>query len=169
LDLVLVQIPVAVHHRRLAEAQPEAMAQAAAKAADEFEAAEADMVLSSVVRCLSERAKSRPLLQLVLVGSADKFELVSALRPRYGSNAGLARARADWVAKEITRRWPDPPAPVSQALALTVGPGQVGENLSPAQTGDDRGVAIHAVWGKERTTKRENAGSQPDVECAATS
>ena len=38
---------------------------------------------------------------LLLIGSADKFELHSRLRQIYGSNSGLARARAEWLGNQL--------------------------------------------------------------------
>src|SRR5262249_36194968 len=61
--------------------------------------------LGEVVKGLSDRGKAREQVFLLLVGSADKFELSSTVRREYGSNSGLARARAEWVAQEIRREW----------------------------------------------------------------
>jgi hypothetical protein len=43
---------------------------------------------------------------LVLVGSADRERLTRAAERQFGSNAGLARGRSEWVQRELVRHFP---------------------------------------------------------------
>lgn len=127
-------------------------------------------ILSNTIDRLVDCAKTLPLLHLTLVGSTDKFELSAPLKRTYGSNAGLARARADWIAKKISDQWNGEKA-TFQSLSLTVGPAKVGNAvISPKQTGEDRSVTIHALWGKDLPVlldNQKNTSSQPEHECGA--
>jgi hypothetical protein len=54
---------------------------------------------SQIVSAWKQRKRPSPLDTLMLVGSTDRTPLSPALRRRYESNAGLARARAEAVAQ----------------------------------------------------------------------
>lgn len=92
--------------------------------------------------------------QFLVIGSADRLDLGSVSRSRFGSNEGLARARAAIVAKAIVDRWNTrirdrklPPP-----LELTVGPGIHGPgNTGLSVTSSDRSVTVYAVVGSGRT------------------
>ena len=101
---------------------------------------------ADIAKDLAIQAKGRQLLQLVLIGSADKFELLPALRARYGSNTGLARVRADWVQQELSREMERARIPPTTYLALTVGPAKHGQDLSSRDVGPDRSVSVCPVW-----------------------
>jgi hypothetical protein len=87
-------------------------------------------------------------VQLTLVGSADRVNLVPALKKKYGSNAGLARARAEWVLEQIKDIWRQQyptdaqPAALAQAQILNVGPAQVDPD---AVEEDDRMVYVYVL------------------------
>ena len=50
---------------------------------------------------LEDHAAARRLNSLILIGRADRVPLGNELRERYGSNAGLAQARATWLSQEL--------------------------------------------------------------------
>jgi hypothetical protein len=81
------------------------------------------------------------LTSLLVVGSADKFELTSQLRAEYGANSGLARARTKTIIDRLVK---SNVIPAEQVIAVTVGPKVYGKRLSRAQTASDRTVSI---WG----------------------
>lgn len=80
----------------------------------------------------------------VFLGSSDKFGLgISALRT-YGSNEGLAQARAESVVRELridARHVPDKSPTV---LKLMRGPTLKGS--LPEQTAPDRSVTVYGLW-----------------------
>ncbi len=117
----------------------------------EPEAMSSGGAVADLVEALKARAKGRELAHLLLVGSADKFELSPRLLNRYGSNTGLARARADWVAEQARLAWK---GEAYESLALTVGPGRHGTELSAKETGADRSVTVYAAW-RERGILRD--------------
>lgn len=58
--------------------------------------------INNIIEILTSKAYGRRLIGLVLIGSADKRLLnEGVLTSEYISNAGLARARAEWVRKEF--------------------------------------------------------------------
>jgi hypothetical protein len=83
---------------------------------------------------------------LILVGSADKFELVPALRQQYGSNSGLARLRAEGVRQAVEAAL----GRAVSAVALATGPEVQGARLPSTATRADRSVAVYAAWWQER-------------------
>jgi hypothetical protein len=99
-------------------------------------------VLTRLRAELNARSRSGEFTQVLLIGSADKFELTDRLRARYGSNAGLARARADWVAEQLL----DGTGQKVPHLVLTVGPLEHGTDLSRRDTAPDRSVGIYLLW-----------------------
>lgn len=96
--------------------------------------------LSAVLR---KELDAAPMSRVVLVGVADKFPLRGALIVRYGSNAGLARARAEWVARQLGGSM----GSMLPYTSLTVGPGQHGAALSADETRSDRSVAVYVSPG----------------------
>jgi len=99
-----------------------------------------------IVKDLATQAKDRQLVQLVLIGSADKFELLPSLRARYGSNTGLARVRADWVQQELSNELLKAKFSPATYLTLIVGPAKHGPGLTSNDVGPDRSVAVCPVW-----------------------
>jgi hypothetical protein len=86
----------------------------------------------------------RPGLLLV-AGSTDRVPLSAALRRRYESNTGLARARAEKV-RERMLACLGPSAPV---LTVTTGPlhtPALTGSEKPAGAGQDRSVVVWALW-----------------------
>jgi len=104
---------------------------------------------SEVVHGLTGHNSAQRALQIVIVGTSDRVELTPLLRAQYGSNEGLARARAERVSQQIASAWVDrsrlqaPP----QVLILTVGPSiHAPTSLSKRETATDRMVTVYAVF-----------------------
>lgn len=87
-------------------------------------------------------------VQLTLVGSADRINLKPALIKKYGSNTGLARARAEWVLAQLKTDWlrqypaEKEPVALAQAQVLSVGPAGIEKN---AVEEDDRMVYVYIL------------------------
>jgi hypothetical protein len=79
------------------------------------------------------------LAYVVIVGSADRTDLLASAARRFGSNAGLARSRAEYIGREISSklRYAGP------ILALTRGPATKG---APRATPEDRSVDVFVAW-----------------------
>jgi hypothetical protein len=82
--------------------------------------------LQTVEKAWLNRKPAREHDTLIIVGSADRLHLVGGLVRQYGSNVGLARARAETVKKLLFERTKDL-APVNRltdarVLVLTTGP-----------------------------------------------
>jgi U5 snRNP spliceosome subunit len=91
---------------------------------------------------LRARTRDAELGYLILVGSADKIELLPALRQQYGSNASLARLRAETVRRAVE-------VAVGRAVStvtLATGPEVQGVGLASTTTRADRSVAVYAAW-----------------------
>lgn len=100
--------------------------------------------LNTLTAALSTRSSVSEISQVLVIGSADKLELTDRLRQTYGSNAGLARARAEWVADHLR----DGTGQKLPSLVLTVGPREHGTSLSRREMAPDRAVTIYLLPGK---------------------
>jgi hypothetical protein len=91
---------------------------------------------------LNVRGRSGEVAQIVLIGSVDKFALANRARAHYGSNVGLARARAEWAATRLLEGM------VQRAphVILTSGPLEHGGSLSQRDTALDRSVSVYLLW-----------------------
>lgn len=101
------------------------------------------------------------LLSLVLVGSVDKQQLRKGLKTKFGSNRGLAKARATWVESKLRSLLPSMP---SNVVILTAGP--TIEATTPQAKEQDRYVAIYSIW--DQTLNPEFLGAdqaEPQFVC----
>lgn len=98
-----------------------------------------------VGKLIKNHLGQRPL-GLILVGSADKRELTPPLFHFFGSNAGLAQARAEWVRKAIENSMNPKPKTI---LTLSSGPAHVGLDPLPEDLAKDRSVRVCAIWGNK--------------------
>ncbi len=89
--------------------------------------------------------RSPPTL-LLFIGSADKTQMRRVLSSNFGSNQALARARANWVSKQVLNSTNFSSNSMPNTLVLTVGPGEHGRKLSTQQMENDRSVAVFAFW-----------------------
>jgi hypothetical protein len=112
--------------------------------AEAFEAGAA--TATDIVSTLANQSRNRRLVYLILVGAADKFELLPRLQARFGSNNGLARARADELERALSRDARLATMGSAAYLTLTIGPVKHGSDLNPEDTKDDRSVNVYAAW-----------------------
>lgn len=82
---------------------------------------------------------------ILIIGSADKRPLTGIARDTYGSNAGLAQARAGWV-KSLLIQVAAPQLDKSRIILLTTGPENFGLDMPPQVLEADRSVDIYAYW-----------------------
>ncbi|MCK4306218.1 MAG: hypothetical protein KAY24_18400 [Candidatus Eisenbacteria sp.] len=82
---------------------------------------------------------------LLLVGSADQRPLGVWSQETYGSNVGLAQARAEWV-KVLLSRMISPQIDPARIIALASGPEHIGLDLPAKALESDRSVRIYACW-----------------------
>jgi len=95
---------------------------------------------------IKNHARQR-LLGLILVGSADKRALKPPLFRIFGSNTGLAQARAEWVRKTLKNSMDPMPRTI---LTLSAGPAHVGQDPLPEKLlAEDRSVRVCAIWGSK--------------------
>jgi hypothetical protein len=103
---------------------------------------------SDKVKALIEKAKDKRLRLLVVIGSADKFELTQPLKRIYGSNDGLAQGRADQILSCLSKNV------VSEASLTSIrGPSVHGSSASKAATGKDRSVEVYGSWIEDQASQ----------------
>lgn len=98
-----------------------------------------------IIQEIRTRTRHESLVGLFIVGSADTFELHGSSRREYGSNMGLARARADWVSGQLKSSG-ILAGDQSKVITMTVGPSVHGQPLNPKITAPDRNVAVFGLW-----------------------
>jgi hypothetical protein len=82
----------------------------------------------------------------MLVGSADKRPLTGELLREFGSNAGLAQARARLIRTSLIEDLKMDPGKVA-ILSVYAGPENVGASVTFQQMALDRSVQVCALWG----------------------
>lgn len=103
--------------------------------------------LDVFVKTMSDGFKDHQTLQhLILIGRTDITPLKKGKREFYGSNNGLAQARAKWVLvelkKELKKKLPEWKGDIEKdALLLSAGPLHVGEANE-----NDRSVEVWTCW-----------------------
>lgn len=102
--------------------------------------------IADLTGTLEEHRLKQRLLGLILVGSADIRELKPPLTHSFGSNAGLAQARAEWVRIAIGNSMSPKPKTI---LTLSSGPAHVGLDPLPENLAKDRSVRVCAIWGSK--------------------
>ena len=110
---------------------------------------------------LAQQLDSSPVrdqaVLVMLIGSADRQRLRGGLQSRFDSNVGLAQARAEWVRKELTARFPEATKKL-RFLLLTSGPKRTEDAISSDDLKLDRAVEVWALWGGplDPTTSQAN-------------
>jgi hypothetical protein len=110
----------------------------------------ADICNSDLVKAIADQIKGKQLQLLMVVGSADKFELHPSLLQVYGSNEGLAQARSDRISACLANY-----VPSELILSSIRGPSIYGSGKSSKGTAGDRSVVVYAIWSE---TPELNAG-----------
>ena len=97
--------------------------------------------------------------QPLLIGRTDITPLRQEKRGVYGSNNGLAQARAKWVRNELGKNLEDKEQEeaLGRAILLSAGPLHVGKNVSDCDRALDRSVEVYACW----TPKNPEQASTP--------
>ena len=105
--------------------------------------------------------KDKTLQQLMLIGRADAKPLGGQMLQAYGSNNGLAQARAKWVWEELKAR--EVKIDPQRVILLSAGPLHVGEISGGAvsdpdekKRAEDRSVEIHACWAPKPAESAES-------------
>jgi hypothetical protein len=117
---------------------------------DQLESGSLEGKADRIVEALNGRCGQGRLVALLFVGSADKRELGAAAAEIFGSNAGLAQARAVFLEQLIRKRLVTPHPTM---LSLSRGPGISisTRHSSPPQTSrvlsGDRHVQVCEIWG----------------------
>jgi hypothetical protein len=110
---------------------------------DQAECGGVDIIKRSIVK-----ETTSPLV-IAVVGAADKFDPSPSVRHIYGSNDGLAQARAEWVVHELGFKGSvdnDGKIPV---VSLVRGPIIHGIDVTNGQSTRDRTVAVYGLWPSE--------------------
>ena len=124
---------------------------------------EQTLLLSDWTRC-SDIASASTLIrgscergdgcQVMLVGSADKLPLRRDLETEFGSNEGLARARAEWVREQFMYALSLDP---NRFLVLTIGPREHEVTRVPAELQLDRSVQVYLLSPEAEPSKESPA------------
>lgn len=101
--------------------------------------------LKAVVSAASQRFSRNELKCLMLVGRTDKRELLPEPRRMYGSNDGLAEARARWVKDRLSAELGG-----LHSIVLTSGPMNIGVQVSPDKMASDRSVEVYMCGEKNK-------------------
>ena len=86
--------------------------------------------------------------QPILIGRVDITQLSDQARKDYGSDSGLAQARAKWVRDELIKNFKDKEQKdaLKRAILLSAGPLHVRGNASDCNRALDRSVEAWACW-----------------------
>jgi hypothetical protein len=96
---------------------------------------------------LMHRRGERLLAGFLLVGSADQTPLKPELVEKFGSNPGLAQARARLVHDQLVARLKDAnPDKAQSIMTLDAAPTQIGVKITKEQLANDRAVKICVWW-----------------------
>lgn len=98
-----------------------------------------------VVKQAIDTRKVSPTL-LAVIGSADEFPPTRRLRRKYGSNDGLAQARADWVIRQLGLGTVAENNGKIKSLSFVRGPLIYGTDADVSSTASDRSVAVYGFW-----------------------
>lgn len=112
--------------------------------------------VEQIVSRMKTKMDHQALLGILLVGSADKRPLSGDLLRKYGSNAGLARARSETVKKNLVDR-PNKGFSKVDVISVYAGPENVGASVTFEQMALDRVVQVCALWGAPISAANANS------------
>ena len=97
---------------------------------------------------MKNKFEKHVLQRMMLIGRVDISLLSDEKRDFYGSNDGLAQARAKWVRDKLVENFEDEEQKdaLKRALLLSAGPLHVGEEATESNRKKDRGVEVWAYW-----------------------
>jgi hypothetical protein len=113
--------------------------------------------MNAVKQSITDSQAHGKLLILFVVGSADKRPLSGRVAAIYGSNEGLAGARADWVRCQIVSL-PSASFPANRVVVTIRGPAKIGASVSSLDMSSDRLVDVYGLWTE---TQVASARTQP--------
>jgi len=96
------------------------------------------------IRRLKKELNNNEVYFIFLIGKSDKIPLGKNIREVYGSNIGLAQARANWVKRLIKKNLPKNNLKIP-LIAIGTGPDMVGVNIDKDKLAKDRSVEIYIV------------------------
>ena len=109
--------------------------------------------ISSSARLIRDSCEQKDRCQVMLVGSADKRPLRRDLEIEFGSNEGLARARAEWVREQFMYALSLDP---NRFLVLTVGPREHDVTRVSAELQLDRSVQVYLLGAEAKPSKESS-------------
>ena len=112
--------------------------------------------IASASRLIRGSCEQRDGCQVMLVGSADKLPLRRDLEIEFGSNEGLARARAEWVREQFMYALSLDP---NRFLVLTIGPREHDVTGVRTELQLDRSVQVYLL-GPEAEPSKESSAKQ---------
>jgi len=95
--------------------------------------------IASFAEPIRKSCKGERTCTIMLLGSSDKRRLNKETEANFGSNEGLARARAEWVRTEFVRAFALDP---SHFIIFTIGPGEHGATIDEERFQVDRAVQV---------------------------
>ena len=102
--------------------------------------------LASFVTQMKSHFENKTLQQLMLIGRSDVTPLCQRTLALYGSNSGLAQARAQWVLDELKERLPEQQKALDRTILLSAGPRYVRDDDTGPNRAKDRSVEVWACW-----------------------
>lgn len=82
---------------------------------------------------------------ILVIGSADRRPLSRSLQAKFGSNMGLARARAEWVKDQVAEEYKSKGVPSPEIQILVLAPQHTGRAATEQDMQEDRSVYLRAV------------------------
>jgi hypothetical protein len=104
--------------------------------------------LMRIVTDVHKQSEGDSLNIILIVGGADKRLLGLEAEAMYGSNRGLAQARANWVRLEILRLFKQFHIQIDTTRIITLisGPKNIGTEVLPEKLAEDRSVKVYVGW-----------------------
>lgn len=96
--------------------------------------------ISQIVNQIKKEDK-KVLNAIILIGHADKRQLLYPFKSIYGSNSGLALKRAQYIDSLLSNC-----IEIPSRITLNAGPRQVGFNIPNKKLAEDRVVEIYGIW-----------------------
>jgi hypothetical protein len=116
--------------------------------------------LAAVVQAIRNRTEKR-LVSVLLVGSSDRLRLGEPATRVFGSNEGLARARAEWTKTQLIACRSFRKDSLPELIVLTRGPAIRGDDANEHDTDEDRFVMVEGLWVQYGSADDSNSRSSP--------
>ena len=113
---------------------------------EEHELLERGEELAPFITQIKRYFENKTLQQLMLVGRSDVTPLCKRTLALYGSNSGLAQARAKWILDELKKKFPKQKEKLERTILLSAGPRYVRDEATEINRAKDRTVEVYACW-----------------------